>query len=636
MPRRSALTALVLFQCTVIAGKSFVVVIENVRFGRETRLIDVLATFGIDSLLTLGAVLLLLASYGLGRLLDGRRAFSGRRGRLIVRTTGFVFNAATTLLIAFSTAFYLMSLYVFWEWGAFLEPHHYIAMEKARVSAGVVFVITRPQALIPIGLFVIAVVAGWLLQFRSRRWSQVVAATVLASATLSVGALIPALSHWEIESSTKSPVVGFFSPRDLLKVEDGLPSSIPRPDLSGYDPTPKRRTPTPDEIALRGAAKDMDVVIVVLESVRANNLKVYGYERETAPTISRMAEEGLVFQDAYVTQPRSSKSILSMTMGVWPDPRSVSKIWSEERFRGKENLVSRLQDSGYQFYFGMSADRRNDHFGGYMRVISGEGVPVVGEQDLPVDAERADLFATDDRVLVRHFLDWAGGREGKIGAMLWFNTAHFPYKALYSRFTPEDTMVDRYDNCIHSSDMALHQLVKGLQAMGREENTLFVVMGDHGEALGEQLDVAHGSFLYEHSVRFPLIMHNPRIWRERTDVRSRLEMKDLPATLFYLLGQPTKLRQSEVVFERTKDDRIYFSNIYQDFKLGLLTEDGLKFVYQPRLDLKWVFDRRVDPGETENQIHRFVSRVPDWENEVVRWYYYQIAYIDREFPDPIN
>jgi hypothetical protein len=131
-------------------------------------------------------------------------------------------------------------------------------------------------------------------------------------------------------------------------------------------------------------------------------------------------------------------------------------------------------------------------------------------------------------------------------------------------------------------------------------------------------------------------MHNERIWNERVDVPERTELKDLPATLFYLLGLPTELRQSEIAFSRSTTDRIYVSNVYQDFKIGMLEGAGIKFVYQPRFGAHYVFDLRSDPDESENRSGEFSQRIPGWENDVLRWYSYQVGYIAREFPVPEN
>ncbi len=162
-----------------------------------------------------------------------------------------------------------------------------------------------------------------------------------------------------------------------------------------------------------------------------------------------------------------------------------------------------------------------------------------------------------------------------------------------------------------------------------------LIFGDHGESFGEHAgDQFHGRYLYDQSVRIPMMLYSSTLFPERQDFSGRFSTKDVPATIFYLLGRDEPIGQSEVAFSKQPDDAVYLSNIYGGVKLGVVTGSGPeKFMYFPNAKQDYLFDLAADPGE---EINRVASRSPEEiqrrEQELIQWYFYQTSYLDQRFP----
>jgi len=374
----------------------------------------------------------------------------------------------------------------------------------------------------------------------------------------------------------------------------------------------------------------------VLESVRRADVSLYGYPRETTPNLSRLSHHSMVFSNVYVAQPRSAKTMESFTLGTYPDPRIEAVNYNPDRILGRPTFWGILASRGYKGYLGVNANPESDHFAPLMKAALGPALErIVGNADLIAhygEAARPPGTMGSDTVLVDDFLQWYGARKDPVAAVIWFAGAHHPYWATIKRF-PEHNVIDQYDNCIYSSDAAIGHLIAGIEKTGR--HPLVLIFGDHGEAFGEHAgDQLHGNYLYNQSVRIPMILYGPTLFPQRQDFGGRFSMKDVPATMLYFLGNDEAIGQSEVAFSKQPDDPVYMSNVYGDFKLGMVAGLGPeKFMYLPNKNLDYLFDLSTDPGERNNIV---ASRPPEEirqrEQQLIRWYFYQIRYLEQAFP----
>lgn len=620
-----ALAALLMLLAVVLPLKPLALAVSVLRYGRSPSWTDVLGLYGADS----AVLLVCLAAAAWPAMLVARLSDANTRG--FGAKVGRWYSLLAAAAIGLVAVFYTLAGYAFWEWGAFLTRWEVKAALRAKAVAGFLSYVFHPKMLIVL-LIVVTLFLGalflhrWLRTINCRRL-----AIMLVTATVAAG--LPGLPAWfsaqQRDPALASPVLCLLSPESPHA--DGIADSGPRPP-AGELRLETHRPVAEQYMNLRGKAAGMDVIIIIVESARRDRLALYGYHRDTMPTLGRMAGQGAVFQRAYVNQPRSCKTMASLMLGVYPDPRLRALTWQDQRLRGHESLPSILRSDGYSLFFGIMADRNADGYTRFLSAISGDGFDrAVGFDELGPGAQPS-LTTADDLVLIDDFMRWYSAQSGPRAAVLWLAGAHFPYHAVHKTF-PEKNLGDRYDNTLYSSDLAIDQLFVKLERLGRLDQTLVLVLGDHGEALGDKTgDSIHGKFFYDHSVRVPCLLINPHLFPRRIDVTARFQIKDLPATLLYLLGHDRGLRQSVNIFAKDDEDAIFMSNVFQGFKLAKLSGQE-KFIYRHQTNSCYLFDLAADPDECINRIGRLSrEEIRTRQQELVQWYYSQIEYLEKAFP----
>lgn len=627
---RFVFVSLMVFIGVVLVGKTIISLIALYYFHLVLDGQDWQHTFATDMTLALLVALVTLLVYW-----ANQRLFARRRG-LVRWVNVCLYIAGMGMLV--SSILYTLVAYVFFEWGSFIEPAHILAMRMAGVGPEASDLFFRWRTLLALVLLVVVAWGARTVAYRlDRRFALPVVLSVLALLLLPFAWVVklPVSQPHRVAPTVQSPLLMLLRPP--AGNSNGLNARHMLATMKGkytpYQPPDTNLPVKPEYQDLQGTLAGKNIVFFVMESVRYQNVGIYGYERDNMPTLSSLADNALVFEQGYITQPRSSKAFAALGIGMTPDPRLVPVAWHAERVRDADTFINRLIDDS-------TAPRRY-----FMGTAQPAGSDNVDEFFNAASAYRADEIATfetistqpgfeyADQGLVNSFLRWTDKDEQPFLSVLWTECAHMPYIAPLQPFG-DGSLLDRYDNCLYTVDAALKTLVEGLKARNLYEDTVLVVFGDHGEALGEKFDRGHGSYLYEHSMRIPLIVVNPVVFQSRRDVSARFKLKDLPATLLYMLGKPTQLYDSVNIFTKGDQDELYFSNVYQDFKLGLM-RDQHKYVYRPTYDLFYMFDLEEDPDENLNVVNRLLpSEMTRLKKEMLSWYWHHTERINRDFPQP--
>lgn len=322
-----------------------------------------------------------------------------------------------------------------------------------------------------------------------------------------------------------------------------------------------------------------NVLVIVVDTLRADHLSAYGYSRPTSPNIDRLAREGVMFDNAISTCSWTYPSHVSLVTGRYQfehgtvQPEAIPLfIPNKSSFGGYPTIGEVLQQRGYRtgafsanrFYFAgnMGFHRGFIHFEDYYystfdrvsRTLPGkEFVHLYWKwfrSRLTADwlsyGTRYGLRKRGDEVN-REFLRWID-RSGShpFFAFLNYLDAHGPYgvPSLGSKFSGGTGDVDGYDDGVRYDDDQIGRLLHGLEQRGLLKNTLVVITSDHGESLGEHGFTGHGRFLYWDQIHVPLVVWYPgrvpsgvRISRPVTNVA-------IPATILELLapGQDRRFR----------------------------------------------------------------------------------------------
>ena len=319
-----------------------------------------------------------------------------------------------------------------------------------------------------------------------------------------------------------------------------------------------------------------NVLLVVLDTERALDLSVYGYGRRTAPTLERLAAQGIVFERAYATSSWTLSSHASLFTGHLP--LELGTGWLDPLDEEAETLAEVFAARGYvtagfsanTFYVGRASGLAQGfaHFEGYrLTPLSVLLRSAVGARLAKPDI-RGRLFGSYQipgrktaRHLARDVPAWLEKLHADRPYFVFINyfDAHQPYlppapfdTAFTGKVatrdtrnplmdfprgvTPEDVTAERdaYDQAIASQDRELGGMLTRLERSGRLRNTIVVITSDHGEEFAEHGVVDHGNSLNPALLWVPLIVLDPARRYRGIRVREPVSLVDLPATLLAL------------------------------------------------------------------------------------------------------
>jgi arylsulfatase A-like enzyme len=340
-----------------------------------------------------------------------------------------------------------------------------------------------------------------------------------------------------------------------------------------------------------------NVLFVLVDALRPDHLGAHGYPRDTSPNIDAFANRAVVFENARATSSRSVRSIPSMMTGLYA---SQIRYGSEYLYPGvreeNELLPEVLTANGYR----VSASFGTEYF----RPVHGffQGI----EEVVQLDA-RGPRHAPTDRAL--EMLDRLSASPQPWFLWVYYFNVHLPYlrDGRASRFGPEP--VDAYDTEIGLADEQVGRLLQALEERGLREDTVVVLVSDHGEAFLEHNNLGHSFTLYEEELRSVLIIDAPGIDSRR--VAEPVLLLDVAPTLRNLLGLPSPQRvvgrslvplmTGEETGRRTWTDRPLFAELLPD---GLFPFDQKSVVLRDQKLIWWVregrrelYDLRGDPAE---------------------------------------
>jgi hypothetical protein len=243
-----------------------------------------------------------------------------------------------------------------------------------------------------------------------------------------------------------------------------------------------------------------NVVLISIDTLRADHLSMYGYQTETTPFLASMAKNGIVFDRVIVPMPSTTPSHGSMLTGQYPS-RHGSTALSVPIHREAETIAEALAQKGYYTAGAVAVSHigRAGHFDQGFADFSGpEGAQRNG------DAVNVDLFKFVAR--------WRKTNARKpLFLFAHYFDCHSPYGWWRGEQTDPATLpvrerIARYDESIRHADRLIANLHAHIGSLGLLENTIFIVTSDHGEQIGDRGLPAGHADIYGETVYVPLIV----------------------------------------------------------------------------------------------------------------------------------
>jgi arylsulfatase A-like enzyme/thioredoxin-like negative regulator of GroEL len=274
-----------------------------------------------------------------------------------------------------------------------------------------------------------------------------------------------------------------------------------------------------------------NVVLITIDTIRADHLGAYGYTKGSTPALDRLAREGVRFADATSQAPLTGPAHAALLTGVYPARFGVRDNATTPLPAGATTMAEAFKARGYrtgafigafivdhQYGFGQGFDAFDSHFA---RFDSAD----------KLNARRPGSEVTDAA------LTWLGGSSDRpFFAWVHLYDAHAPYEAPPPYSTPFKGAP--YDGAIAYVDACIGRIVTTLEQRGQFDRTLVAVIADHGESLGEHGEQEHGLFLYDSVLRVPWILRLPGRQHAGTVVATQVRSIDVLPTMAELAGVP--------------------------------------------------------------------------------------------------
>jgi arylsulfatase A-like enzyme/Tfp pilus assembly protein PilF len=347
------------------------------------------------------------------------------------------------------------------------------------------------------------------------------------------------------------------------------------------------------------------VVLITLDTVRADHLGCYGYVKAETPALDGLARGGVRFANAYTVVPITLPSHAVILSGTYPMWNGVRDFTSPGLRAGIPTLAGILKERGYATAAFVSAFALNSMWG------LNRGFDVYDDETPTGAAPGNDPFlvtrpgdATTSRMLA--WLD--GHAEKPFFAWLHLYDAHSPYRSpepYRSRHAGHP-----YDGAIAFDDAQVGRVLDALRRKGLYDQTLVIVTSDHGESLGEHGEAEHGFFVYNATLRIPLIVKWPGSGGRGQVVTEPVSSIDLAPTIAQAAGTAAageRSFQGKPLTRFLGDQRASPAPVYAEsyyardsfgwHELRALVTGKFKYIDAPEPEL---YDLERDPGERSN------------------------------------
>ena len=354
----------------------------------------------------------------------------------------------------------------------------------------------------------------------------------------------------------------------------------------------------------RRQSAPVNVLLVSIDTLRADRLGSYGYARAATPVLDRLAAEGVRFAEATTTAPLTLPAHTSLLTGTFPMAHGVRDNGGFYVSDEQVTLAEALRARGYRtggFVGAFVLDRRWGIAQGFDTWFDDFDL---SSTDLP----GMDAIQRRGSDVVDRALSWLAERQEPFFAFVHLYDPHTPYEApepYRSRF-PRD-LPGGYDAEVAYTDAQVGRLLDALAQDNRLDRTVVVVVADHGEALGDHGEATHGFFIYQPSLHVPLIVRAPGV--DPGVVAQPVRLVDVMPTVLELVGiappsevQGTSLvpaMSGEVLDLLTYSETWYPRHHYNWSELRAVRSGRYKFVLAPRPEL---YDLQSDPAEKNNLI----------------------------------
>jgi arylsulfatase A-like enzyme/Flp pilus assembly protein TadD len=345
----------------------------------------------------------------------------------------------------------------------------------------------------------------------------------------------------------------------------------------------------------------LNILLITLDTTRADRLGCYGYTKGKTPNLDALARQGARFEDVYCQVPLTLPSHCSIMTGAYPYAHNVHNNGTYELGSDQVTIAKTLKEKGFHTAAVVASFSVDSRFGLAQGFDVYEDNFQTGLPFKPLNSERkaeevANIFsAWLDKQAAEPFFAW-----------VHFFDPHLPYQPP-PPFSQEFA-AEPYDGEIAYMDEYVGKVIEKLREKNLLGRTLVIAAGDHGEGFGEKVESGHGVFLYDETMRVPLIFYSENRIPPGKVVRSRVRLIDIFPSIMDMLGlpKPEKSQGTSLIpyieGRRRGDLESYIETFYPRENFGWSELIGLvrgdwKYIRAPKPEL---YNLKSDPSELTN------------------------------------
>jgi arylsulfatase A-like enzyme len=417
----------------------------------------------------------------------------------------------------------------------------------------------------------------------------------------------------------------------------------------------------------------MNVVLIVVDSLRSDHLGINGYDRDTSPNIDKLAKEGVFFTNAICTIPRTSPSVSSILTGLYPHSHGLRFLFTYKLNPNVATLQEILQTHGYKTIGNdiemndTGIERGFDAFNLLRwRIINKIKRTIKKTVNWNYKVDPAKTL-TDFAIKSIKKL-----RNEKFFLYLHYIGLHWPYNPpkpydemfesdykgkhtfnevngkisrgdlIFNNNLPKEEIkhaIAHHDGSIRHVDFQIGRLLKHLENLNLMDDTLVILTADHGECFGEHnLYFQHGEYLYDEGLKVPLVIKHPKLLKKK--IEKQVQLTDIMPTVLEILNIPSidkidgislmpMIEEDKVVREYTfaesgknffkQNKRVYFEGIKGKWRMIRTDEWKLIYIPHPDKDIYELYNLKNDFGETKNLIDKEIKIADKLKKELFKW-----------------
>jgi len=408
-------------------------------------------------------------------------------------------------------------------------------------------------------------------------------------------------------------------------------------------------------------ARPYNVIVLVVESLRNDQLLATGGRREVMPAVDSIARHARVFTRNYTQSSHSDYADLAILSSHYPLRSPRYHIYPENPTYPRVLIYDVLKALGYRVGVFSS---QNESWSGMINYLQTGSIDHLlhaetyeGPTQVPRDDPEFYRFVRgskrsgkiDDRFTVSEAIDWIGGPDGEpFFVYMNLQNSHVPYEIpadfpvrfgsgkvsfpLQFGYFPRDSVdavMDLYANSLAYVDAQIARLVAHLREAGLWERTILIVTGDTGQAFFEHGFAGHANALYDEVMRVPLLVRSPDLepW-----VDGRLvQHVDIPPSILHLIGLPPhpSFQGRNLIAEAGEEraDRYAFLVGQAAAHQYAIVDERFKLIFDAGTGEHLLYDLENDPGETEDlsdvrtaDLRRLALRLHAWRRAQLDYY----------------